>query len=183
MNYEIDIAGLKRKLKLYPAGDGLQIAAFILYGDVEITKHAARQLLDKAPEFDILLTAASKSIPLIYEMARQSEINDYVVALKSLKVYMDDPITASVHSITTLDKQMLYLGKDDADKLKGRRVLIVDDVISTGESLNALESLTRKAGGNIVAKMAVLAEGDAFNRDDITVLAKLPLFDGKGNVL
>ena len=183
MFYEVDIAGMKRNLKLFHVADDLQIAAFILYGDVEITQHAAKELLAKAPEFDIMLTSASKSIPLIYEMARQAGVNEYVVALKAQKVYMGEPLTADVNSITTLDKQKLFIGEDDAAKLKGKRVLIVDDVISTGESLLAMEKLVEKAGGNIVAKMAVLAEGDSYDRTDITVLGKLPLFNGAGEVI
>lgn len=183
MNYQIDIAGMKRDLKLFKVSDNLNIAAFILYGDTEITRHAAKKLLAKAPEFDVILTAAAKSIPLAYEMARQSGTEDYVVALKEQKVYMEDPLTVDVNSITTLDVQKLWLGSDDVRKLEGRRVLIVDDVISTGESLKALEALAQKAGGNIVAKMAVLAEGDSYNRTDITVLAKLPLFDETGNII
>lgn len=183
MFYEVDIAGMKRNLKLFHVADDLQIAAFILYGDVEITQHAAKELLARAPEFDIMLTSASKSIPLIYEMARQAGVNEYVVALKAQKVYMGEPLTADVNSITTLDKQKLFIGEDDAAKLKGKRVLIVDDVISTGESLRAMEKLVEKAGGNIVAKMAVLAEGDSYDRTDITVLGKLPLFNGAGEVI
>jgi adenine phosphoribosyltransferase len=181
MNYEVDIAGMKRSLKLFKVSDDLQIAAFILYGDVEITQHAAKELLARAPEFDIMLTSASKSIPLIYEMARQAGINEYIVALKSPKVYMGTPLSAALNSITTLHRQEIYIGEDDVEKLRGRRVLIVDDVISTGESLKALERLAEAAGGEIVAKMAVLAEGDAYDRTDITVLGKLPLFDADGN--
>lgn len=184
MEYEIDIAGIKRKLKLFKVADDLQIAAFILYGDVEITRHAAEKLLEKAPDYDIMLTAASKSIPLIYEMARQSGKNEYVIALKAQKVYMgEEPITVDVNSITTFEKQKLWLGEDDAEKLKGRKVLVVDDVISTGESLKALENLAEKAGGKVVGKMAVLAEGDAYDRTDIAVLGQLPLFDGQGKVI
>ncbi len=183
MYYEIDIAGMKKNLKLFKVSDDLQIAAFILYGDVAITMHAAKELLARAPEFDIMLTSASKSIPLIYEMARQSGRNDYVVALKAQKVYMGEPLSADVNSITTFERQKIYIGEDDVEKLRGKRVLIVDDVISTGQSLSALEKLVEKAGGNIVAKMAVLAEGDSYDRTDITVLGKLPLFDAEGNIL
>lgn len=181
MHYTIDMAGMKRDLKLFPINDELQIAAFILFGDVEITKHTAAKLLEKAPEFDLILTAEAKSIPLAYEMAAQAGQNDYIIARKGIKIYMDDVISSTVRSITTDSVQTLYLGKDEADRIKGKRILIIDDVISTGESLKAIESLVEKAGGTIVGKMAVLAEGDSFNRDDIIVLAKLPLFDGKGN--
>ena len=181
MFYTIDIAGMKRDLKLFPVSDDLNIAAFILFGDVEITKHAAKKLLELAPDFDLIVTAEAKSIPLAYEMAYQAGMNDYIIARKGIKVYMEDVLTASVNSITTMNSQSLHLGKDEVDRIRGRRILVLDDVISTGESLRALELLVEKAGGQIVAKMAVLAEGDAFDRDDITVLAKLPLFDKDGN--
>lgn len=183
MVYEIDIAGMKRNLKLFKVADDLQIAAFILFGDVEICRHCAEKLLEKAPEFDIMLTAEAKSIPLVYEMSRQAGVNDYIVARKGIKVYMEDIIEVEVHSITTQSSQTLYLGNDEVQRLKGKRVLIVDDVISTGESLSSLMALAEKAGGTIAGKMAVLAEGKAFDRKDISVLAKLPLFDGKGNIL
>lgn len=183
MYYTIDIAGMKRDLKLFPLNDDLQIAAFILFGDVEITEHAARELLARAPEFDLIVTAEAKSIPLAYEMARQAGMNDYIIARKGVKIYMDDVTMVSVNSITTMKTQKLYLGKDEADRIKGKRILVVDDVISTGDSLRATEELVREAGGNIVGKMAVLAEGDSFDRDDIVVLGKLPLFDGNGNVI
>lgn len=181
MKYTIDIAGLERDLQLFKVDDNLCIAAFVLFGDVEMNKHAATELLKRAPEFDIILTAEAKSITLAYEMTAMAGQNDYVVARKGLKVYMgDDVLEASVNSITTLNTQKLYLGENDVDKLKGKRVLIVDDVISTGESLKALQSLVQKAGGVPVGSMAVLAEGDAISRDDIIVLGQLPLFNAKG---
>ena len=181
--YTMEIAGLKRALPLFPVNDNLQIAAFILFGDVEITKACATELLKKAPEYDIMITAECKSIPLIYEMARQSGQNDYIIARKGPKVYMEDIITTSVDSITTAHTQSLCIGKAEVELMQGKRVLIVDDVISTGESLAAIEELVLKAGGNIVGKMAILAEGDAINRQDITVLAPLPLFNAEGEVL
>ena len=183
MYYTVDIAGMKRDLKLYPLNENAQIAAFILFGDVEITEHAAKELLKRAPEFDIVITAEAKSIPLAYEFARQAGMNDYVVARKSKKVYMENPIEAKVNSITTQKTQTLYLGQEEIDKLKGKRVLIVDDVVSTGDSLRATEMLVEKAGGNLVGKMFVLAEGDAAERHDVICLGKLPLFDGEGNVI
>ncbi len=181
--YTMEIAGLKRDLPLFPVNENLYIAAFILFGDVEITKACATELLKKAPEYDIMITAECKSIPLIYEMARQSGQNDYVIARKGPKVYMEDLITTDVDSITTAHTQSLCIGKAEVDLMKGKRVLIVDDVISTGESLAAIEELVKKAGGNIVGKMAILAEGDAINREDITVLAPLPLFNAEGEAL
>ncbi len=175
------IAGLKRELPLFPIGDGLCIAAFIMFGDVEITKASAAALLEKAPEYDILVTAECKSIPLIYEMARQTNADNYIIARKGPKLYMKNIIKTNVNSITTEKEQILCFGEDDVKAINGRRVLIVDDVISTGESLQALERLVHDAGGTVVGKMAVLAEGDAQNREDITFLEPLPLFDGNGD--
>lgn len=182
MFYEMEIAGLKRKLQLFPVSDDTSIAAFILFGDVEITEAAARELLSLAPEFDIILTAEAKSIPLAYEMAKQAGMNDYIIARKGMKVYMEDVISVDVDSITTQHTQSLYLGKNEAEKISGKRILIVDDVISTGASLTAMENLVHKAGGTPAAKMAILAEGDAMNRSDITVLRQLPLFNNDGTI-
>lgn len=174
-SYKMKIAGLERELPLCPVSDTLDIAAFVMFGDVEITQAAASELLKKCPEHDIVITAEAKGIPLCYEMARQG-CGEYEIARKSLKVYDVDPISFEVQSITTKAVQRLYLAKDRAEKLKGRKVLIVDDVISTGASLEVLENLVRSAGGIIVGKAAVLAEGDAAERDDIIFLEKLPLF-------
>lgn len=177
----MEIAGLTRDLPLCPINDDLYIAAFVMFGDVEITKAAACELLKKAPEYDIMITAESKGIPLLYEMARQAGTNNYIVARKGPKLYMQDVHTTYVNSITTENRQMLCLGESDMLAMKGKRVLIVDDVISTGESLLAIEKLVKEVGGEIVGKMAVLAEGDAAKRDDIVYLEPLPLFDGNGN--
>ena len=182
MFYEMTIAGLKRQLPMFKVADNVYIAAFILFGDVEITKAAAEELLKKAPEFDIMVTAEAKSIPLIYEMARQAGVNDYVIARKGPKVYMENIISTEVDSITTAGIQKLVIGQKEIDMMKGKRVLIVDDVISTGESLKSIELLVNKAGGNIVGKMAVLAEGEAADRDDIIFLEKLPLFNEDGTI-
>ena len=182
MEYKMKVAGLERSLPLCKVADDLYIAAFILFGDVEITKAAATELLKRAPEYDIMLTAECKSIPLIYEMARQSGDDNYIIARKGTKVYMHDVISAEVNSITTAYPQVLYLDGDAVNAIKGKRVLIVDDVISTGESLKCLELLAEKAGANIVGKMAILAEGDAADREDIICLEKLPLFNPDGSI-
>ena len=182
MFYEMTIAGLNRQLPLFKVADNLYIGAFIMFSDVEITKAAAAELLKKAPEFDIMVTAEAKSIPLIYEMARQAGVNDYVIARKGPKVYMENIISTEVDSITTAGIQKLVIGQKEIDMMKGKRVLIVDDVISTGESLKSIELLVNKAGGNIVGKMAVLAEGEAADRDDIIFLEKLPLFNEDGTI-
>lgn len=173
--YKMTIAGCERELERYPVNDKLDIAAFIMFGDVEITEKAATELLKICPEHDVLVTAESKGIPLCYEMARQG-CKNYVIARKSVKVYMRNPLEVSVNSITTKNEQKLYFGDNDIEFLKGKRVLIVDDVISTGNSIKAIESLVLQAGATIVGKAAVLAEGDAKNDKDIIYLEELPLF-------
>ncbi len=174
--YRINIAGVERELIKYPVSDKLDIAAFIMFGDVEVTEKAAAALLEKCPEHDVVVSAEAKGIPLCYEMARQG-CREYVIARKSVKVYMRNCVEVAVNSITTAEVQRLYLGDTDAAFLRGKRVLIVDDVISTGESLKALEELMEKVGGvNVVGKACVLAEGDAKNRDDIIFLQELPVF-------
>ena len=178
--YKMKIAGLERNLPMFPVNDKVTIAAFIIFGDVELTVNCAGELLKKAPEHDIMITAESKGIPLLYEMARQSGQNNYIVARKEKKLYMKNVVFTEVDSITTAHKQKLCVGKDEIDAMRGKRVLIVDDVISTGESLAAIETLVSQVGGEIVGKMAVLAEGDAINRKDIICLAPLPLFNPDG---
>ena len=178
--YDIEIAGLTRTLPLCKVSDELYIGAFVLFGDVEITVNSARALLEKAPEFDVLITAESKGIPLVHEMARQAGVNEYIVARKGPKLYMQDIVKTKVDSITTAHQQTLCIGGADAEAMRGKRVLVIDDVISTGESLAALETLINQVGGNIVGRMAVLAEGDAAKRDDIIYLAHLPLFNADG---
>ena len=173
--HEMKIAGLRRELPICSINDKVDIAAFIMFGDVELTVASATELLAKCPEFDVILTPEAKSIPLAYEMARQSG-KPYLVARKGMKLYMTDPIEVSVKTITTANEQHLFISSEEADRIMGRRVLIVDDVISTGESLKAVEALISKSGGNVAGKVAVLAEGDAANRDDIIFLEPLPLF-------
>ena len=173
--YHINIEGVERDLIKYPVNDKIDIAAFILFGDVEVTEKAAAELLKRCPEHDVVVSAEAKGIPLCYEMARQG-CREYVIARKSVKVYMRNCVDIAVNSITTAEVQRLYLGDTDANFLKGKRVLIVDDVISTGESLAALEALMDKIGVDVVGKACVLAEGDAKNRDDIIFLEELPVF-------
>ena len=173
--YTMTIAGLERKLPICALNDKLSIDGFVIFGDVELTVACARELVKRIPEHDIIITAESKGIPLAYEMARQMN-ETYLLARKGLKAYMVDPVKVEVNSITTAKTQTLYIDEKDAEAMRGKRVVIVDDVISTGESLKALESLVESVGGNIVGKMAILAEGDAQDRDDIIYLEKLPLF-------
>ncbi len=181
--YTIDVAGVKRDLPLCRLTDDLYIGAFVIFGDVEMTEVSAKALLEKAPDFDIMVTAESKGIPLAHEMARQSGKNTYILARKAPKLYMKNVIKTEVKSITTAKVQTLYIDQSDVDKMRGKRVLIVDDVISTGESLHALEALVEQSGGEIVGRMAILAEGDAIDRPDITYVQKLPLFDKNGDPL
>ena len=162
--HTMEIAGLKRDLPICKVSDDLYIGAFVIFGDVELTEHCAAALLKKAPEYDYLITAEAKGIPLIHEMARQSGQNKYLLARKAPKLYMNNVLEVSVHSITTAREQHLYLDGDDAALMRGKRILIIDDVISTGESLTALERLVEAAGGIICGRMAILAEGDAQNR-------------------
>lgn len=180
MTYEMKVAGLTRQLPICPLSDTLQIAAFVIFGDVELTCACAKALLEKAPEFDYMVAPEAKAIPLIHEMARQSGRNEYFLVRKKKKAYMNGVFEAVDHSITTEGEQHLYMDGADAAKMQGKRILILDDVISTGGSLAAVENLVDQAGGNVVARMAILAEGDAAKRQDIIFLEKLPLFDGTG---
>ena len=175
MTYTLNVAGLTRELPICRINDDLEIAAFIMFSDVELTVACASELLKRVPDFDVILTAESKGIPIAYECARQSG-KPYVVGRKEVKLYMTDPIKVEVRSITTDHIQTLILSQEDVELIKGKKVLLLDDVISTGESLTALERLAEKAGGIITARAAVLAEGDAAKRHDIIFLEELPLF-------
>lgn len=180
LTYPLHVAGIVRDLPLCRLNDELCIGAFVMFGDVELTVKCAEALLKIAPEYDYIITAEAKGIPLIHEMARQSGQNEYIIARKNPKLYMHGVFEAKVRSITTEKEQHLYLDTAEAEKMRGKRILIVDDVISTGESLYAVESLVEQAGGNIVGRMAVLAEGKAAERKDILFLEKLPLFHKDG---
>ncbi len=182
MTYKMNIAGIERDLPICPVDDELSIAAFVIFGDVELTEACARELLKLMPECDYMIAPEAKAIPLIYEMAKQSGRNGYFLARKTPKLYMDGVFEATVKSITTKGEQKLYMDGADAKKMNGKRVVLIDDVISTGESIEVLESLVKKAGGIVVARMAVLAEGKAADRDDIIFLRKLPLFNADGTV-
>ena len=180
MTYEMDIAGLQRELPLCRVTDDLYIGAFVTFRDVELTVHCAAELLKLAPEYDYIIAPEAKAIPLLYEMARQSGAEKYFLARKGAKAYMTGVFEVEVRSITTMHIQKLVIDTEDAKMINGKRMLIIDDVISTGESLHAMEELVTRAGGIIAGKMAVLAEGDAYNRSDIITLGKLPLFNADG---
>ncbi len=183
MYYRMKVAGLERDLPICPVNDNLSIAGFVIFGDQELTVACARELLKKAPAYDYILTAEAKGIPLGHEMARQTGAKKYFLARKAPKLYMTGVFETWVKSITTAAEQRLYLDIADAELMKGKRILIVDDVISTGESLVALEKLVEKAGGIIAGRMAILAEGDAQDREDIIYLEKLPLFHPDGTIM
>ena len=175
--YKMNIAGLERELPICPLNDKLMIAGFVIFGDPEITTACADALLKKAPEYDYMISAEAKGIPLVHEMARLAGNQKYFLARKAPKLYMTGVLGVAVRSITTDAVQHLYLDQADAVIMKGKKILIVDDVISTGESLRAIEELVKQAGGEICGKMAILAEGDATDRDDLIYLEKLPLFN------
>ena len=183
MHYTMNIAGLNRDLPLCRVTDDLYIGAFVIFGDPELTTAAAKELLKLAPAYDYMITAESKGIPLVHEMARLDGNRRYLLARKAPKLYMRDPLRVTVRSITTAAEQSLYLDGADVERVRGKRVLLVDDVISTGESLNALEALITEAGGQICGRMAFLAEGDAQRRSDLIYLEKLPLFHADGTVI
>ena len=180
MKYPMTIAGLQRELPICPVNENLSIAGFVIFGDQELTVACAKELLAKAPEYDYIITAEAKGIPLAHEMARQAGDQKYILARKGPKLYMQDVFGVTVQSITTAKEQKLYLDGNDAKLMQGKKILVVDDVISTGESLSALEVLIEKAGGIVCGRMAILAEGDACSRDDLIYLEKLPLFHPDG---
>lgn len=182
-SYHMNIAGLDRALPLCPLNDELSIGAFVIFGDPELTTACAKALLARAPAYDYLISAEAKGIPLVHEMARLAGNQKYMLARKSPKLYMTGVMEVTVQSITTAKEQKLYLDTADAELMRGKRVLIVDDVISTGASLHAVEELVKEAGGIVCGRMAVLAEGDAQNRGDIIYLEKLPLFTANGEVI
>ena len=181
--HKMNIAGLDRELPICPISDELMIAGFVIFGDPELTTACADALLKKAPEYDYIITAEAKGIPLAHEMARLKDNEKYILARKAPKLYMTGVFEATVKSITTEKVQHLYLDVKDAELMRGKKVLVVDDVISTGESLRAIEELVKLAGGEICGRMAILAEGEAADRNDIIYLEKLPLFDKNGEVL
>ena len=182
MTYDIDIAGMKRSLPICRVTDDLYIGAFVIFGDVELTVHCAAELLKRAPDYDYLIAPEAKAIPLLYEMARQSGAEKYFLARKKAKAYMSGIFEVKVQSITTAGEQTLVIDTEEARQMEGKRMLIIDDVISTGESMRAMEVLVERAGGVVAGRMAVLAEGDTAKRDDIITLAPLPLFNPDGTI-
>lgn len=177
--YTLTIGDIKRELPIVAVSAELSIASFVILGDTELVLYTAPILASKLPEVDVLVTAEAKGIPLVYELSRQLGMKQYVVARKSIKPYMESPLVNEVVSITTQKKQILCLDSDDVKQIKGKRVAIIDDVISTGQSVRGLEELVVRAGGIVAAKAAILAEGNAAGRDDIIYLEKLPLFRNK----
>ena len=183
MYHKMTIAGIERALPLCPISDELMIGAFVIFGDPELTTACAEEMLKRAPEYDYMISAEAKGIPLVHEMARLAGNQKYFLARKAPKLYMTGVFETTVHSITTAKEQKLYLDTADAELMRGKKILIVDDVISTGESLLAIERLVEEAGGTVAGRMTILAEGDAQNREDLIYLEKLPLFDKNGNII
>ena len=175
--YQMKVCGVERELPLVPIDENKAFASFVVIGDTELVERAAAELAAQVPPVDVVLTAEAKGIALAYELSRRLGMKEFIVARKSVKSYMKNPISASVHSITTQGEQHIYLDEADIRKVAGKRVCIVDDVISTGESLRAVEELAKKAGGNVVCRAAILAEGNAAKRKDILFLGELPLFE------
>ena len=173
--YKMTIAGLERELPICKVNDNLDIAGFVIFGDVEMTVAAAGELIKKCPEFDFIVAPEAKAIPLAHEMARQSG-KPYFICRKGAKLYMQTPVSVNVRSITTDKEQTLFMDSLEGEQLRGKRVVILDDVISTGESLLAVRKLLEQFDADIVAQAAILAEGDAAKRDDIIFLEELPLF-------
>ncbi len=173
--YTLKIAGITRELPIIPISEEMSIASFVILGDTELVCKVAPLLIEKLPHFDVLVTAEAKGIPLAFEISRILGLN-YVVARKGIKAYMENAITEEVNSITTEETQLVCFDGDDVEQVRGKKVVIVDDVISTGESVAAVERLINKAGGKVVAKVAILAEGDAGQRSDIIYLQELPVF-------
>ena len=181
--YHMTIAGCERDLPLCPLNEDLMIAGFVIFGDPELTTACAEELLAKVPEYDYMITAESKGIPLVHEMARLAGNQKYFLARKAPKLYMTGVVDVTVKSITTAKEQRLYLDTADAELMKGKKILLVDDVVSLGDSMRALEHLVLTAGGEIAGRATILAEGDAASRDDLIYLEKLPLFDKTGKEL
>lgn len=174
--YEIEVCGIKRQLPLIKMNDSLSFGSFVIIGDTELISACAGPLAEKIGPVDAIVTAEAKGIALAYEVSRKLNLKEFIVARKSVKNYMQDVVSHEVNSITTSGTQKLYLDGIDAAKIKGKNVCILDDVISTGESLHALEELVKAAGANVVKRAAVLAEGDSAKHTDIVFLRELPLF-------
>ena len=168
--FDFEIMGIRRKLPYVRIGENLALASFVIISDTELVASVAPELVKRLPEVDVLMTAEAKGICLTYEMSRIMGMKSFVIARKSRKPYMQDPISHTVHSVTTLKEQTLWLDKAEAEKIRGKRVALIDDVIATGESIAALEALAVKAGATVAAKAAVLAELQSVHRKDIIYL-------------
>lgn len=179
--YKLNLLSLERELPIIKIKKDLAIASFVILGDTELIQVAAKELVKKLDNVDVIVTAEAKGIPLAYEISKLLDMKEFIVARKSIKTYMNNPIIEDVQSITTKGKQFLCLDEVEAEKIKGKNVALIDDVISTGESLKTLESLVEKAGGNINKRVSILAEGDAANREDIIFIERLPLFKVESN--
>ena len=174
--YQVEIGGLTRHLKLFQVAPGLKIALFNMLGDTEIVQASAKALAARLPkDAQVLITAEAKSIPLAHALAVETRL-PYVILRKNYKPYMGDALKADTLSITTGEPQTLYLDEKDLELIKGKRVVIVDDVISTGSTLQGMRMIIEKAGGLVTATAAVFTEGERAKWKDIIALGHLPLF-------
>jgi len=175
--YPIEIGGIKRDLRLFEIKPGLKIAIINILGDTELVEVCARELAKKMGNdaYDVLVTAEAKSIPLAHALSVATK-KPYVVLRKNYKVYMGEALEAKTVSITTGREQNLILDEKDRKLLKGKRAAIIDDVISTGSTLNGMRNLLQKAGAEITLEAAIFTEGDPSEWEDITALGHLPVF-------
>ncbi len=175
--HKVDLQGFEAYLPILPLPSGIKIAFFNLHGDSAMTEHCGKKLAELVKDCDVLITAESKGLQLTHCVARELGHRYYAVARKTKKLYMQDGIEIVIDaSITTGKEQRLYLSKHDADLIKGKKVGIVDDVVSTGASLLGLEKLVKEAGGIVHKKAFVLAEDSAADREDVVYLASIPIF-------
>lgn len=183
MNYSITIGDTHRELPIMAISQDTAIASFVLLGDDELSNSAAKQLLPKLPkDFDYIVTMESKGIPLAHDLSLLTNHPRSIVIRKSVKDYMKDPLTTPVKSITTGKPQELVLNGEDARLIKGKKIILVDDVVSTGGSMKAASNLLQQVNANIIARVAILAEGDAAKRKDLIYLQPLPLFNLDGSI-
>lgn len=179
--YTLEIAGLERELNFVNISDELLIPNFITLGDIELIRKCAKELINKIPKVDYLLTAETRGIPLVHEMASQLNMNRYIVARKNIKCYRNEPFSVSVISIRDNDTCPLFLNKEDERLIKGKRVLIVDDVISTGKSVHDMKALAKGSGAIVEGIAAILVEKSEENHQDIIYLKELPTFTNVNN--
>ena len=173
---DFELLGIKRKLPFVKVKGRLSLASFVVISDTELVQAAAPELVKRLPEVDLLMTAEAKGIILAYEMSRLMGMKDFIVARKSYKPYMQNALSHTLNSVTTQKQQTLWLDGHDVERIRGKRVAIIDDVFATGESLAAIEALAKDAGANVVARAAILAELESVDRPDLIYLKEHYVF-------